>query len=62
MGNRNDLSSLFKKYKSDYDTNIKLIDALIGRERKSVLDFKKIEKKMLKWKVKIEKIIKIIFS
>lgn len=62
LGNRNDLSSLFKKYKSDYDTNIKRIDALIGRERKPMLDFKKIEKKMLKWKVKIEKIIKIIFS
>jgi len=62
LGNRNDLSSLFKKYKSDYDTNIKLIDSLIGRERKPMLDFKKIEKKMLKWKVKIEKIIKIIFS
>ena len=62
LGNRNDLSSLFKEYKSDYDTNIKLIDSLIGRERKPMLDFKKIEKKMLKWKVKIEKIKKIIFS
>ena len=62
LGNRNDLSSLFKKYKSDYDTNIKLIDSLIGQERKPMVDFKKIEKKMLKWKVKIEKIIRIIFS
>jgi hypothetical protein len=62
LGNRNDLSSLFKEYKSAYETNIQLIDSLIGRERKPMVDFKKIEKKMLKWKLKIEKIIKIIFS
>jgi len=62
LGNRNDLSSLFKEYKSAYEINIQLIDSLIGRERKPMVDFKKIEKKMLKWKLKIEKIIKIIFS
>ena len=62
LGNRDDLRSLFKEYKSAYETNIRYIDTLIGRERKPMVDFKKIEKKMLKWKLKIEKIIKIIFS
>ena len=59
---RSDLSEIFEEYKINYETNIKLIDAHIGQIRKPMFDSKKIGKKINKWKVKIEKIIQILFS